>query len=653
MPAKAVIFQNFSGNWSTDTHLGIKYSAPYVQGFNVRDFPSQLTVGPTLAQTGDGEVVDLIQGFVGLPDGITVYGLGDRGYVYRYDSDWHAEGKISASGGGLDYRYDTDQIFLTGTKTVSAINNVTSLFGSPTLQPDLYGPSFSTYNNSTNAGFNVSAYQVGSSSTTLIPTAINESEDNRRAFQVDVDPLNKISGFVVSKGTGDWTLTLHDGLNHVLGQATIPNASLVNESWNDFYFTSSPNAQVRVSPYPNARTYHLHLTSTVADGTTSSSIKNTLSSCDLMIWADRMVYGAIHPITRFLQYELIGNGNYLSVWEPLSTVPTNAEWLRQGLVFPSNLTVTGLATQNEYVVVAATDSITDSSILFFWDGVTQTQDTQLFAYNYSVAIPEGAVYGLTTYQNVVYYFAGGAWWALPGASTTPIKLRTMPGFQNIPGGNGSFVPYQGGAVVNGIHHLAYNVVGDFKPGVYSWGAVDKNYPPAFGFELAPSRQNTNRTDEFSVTLGTITPLSAGTFVSWREDRGVLSTLYGVDVQSWPAPLSIYESLVIDNGYRAREKLALFMEASFYQMEEGDAIRLKYRLSPEDEWTYSEEYTLSNLWQGQDHYARLNIPSDARFYEAQVGVEMTTTTIIGRTSAQAPYVSLVSFIYDDLKSEVIQ
>lgn len=429
MAIKPWVQQRFYGGMATDPKIGIRESFAYSQSYDFRKNPSQMSILPGPAREDAAIVKDLILNEVMTGDG-AIYSFGDDGYFYKRTTTgvWSTEGKLSSGCAGIDYRKDTDAIYLTTDKTVSLYTPILGL-GSPTLLPDYYNSSFSTYNNSDNTGFNVSAYQTSSSQTTTVQVAttpLNETQGNVRYFQSDIEPLNKTSVFIPNKGTGDWTLTLHDGLNNVLATATVVNANLNNNTWNDFTFTAAPNSQVRIYVAPNARTYHFHLTSTVADGTVSSSINNDLGSCDLMIWADRLIQtnNGLHPIQRFLQYETIGNANYVSVWEPLSDPPTNAEWQRHALVFPREYEVCGLATQNEFLVIALEQTTTTSStpqqgLIAFWDGTSSK-------YNYYVYIPEGSPQAIHTYKNITYYYAGGAWWAITSVYTQPVKIRTMP-----------------------------------------------------------------------------------------------------------------------------------------------------------------------------------------------------------------------------------
>lgn len=655
MSAKATIFQRFDGGWSTDKKIGIKYSQAYTQGFDFRKSPSQMSVLPGPTREDASVCKDLILNEVMANNGV-IYGTGNLGNFYKRTTagSWSVEGTLDSGCAGIDYRKDFDSIYITSNKYVALYSPVTGT-GTPTLIPSKYGPSFSTYDNTANTGFNVNSHQIGSSLTTLIQVAtnpLNETAGNVRYFQSDIEPLNKQGVFVVAKGTGDWTLTLHDGLNNVLATTTITNASLNNNSINYFNFTNAPNGQVRIYVSPNARTYHFHLTSTVADGTVASSATNDLSTCDLEIWADRLVQtnNGLHPMGRFLQYEIIGNGNYLSAWEPLSPDPTNDEWLRHRLTFPEEYEVCGVAFTNEFTVIAAekntnlNTSLPQMGQLFFWDGIDPT-------YNYNVPIPEGSPQGLHTYQNIVYYYAGGDWYAISSPVTEPVKLRSMPGSDTeFSGASSPITVYPYAATVRrGIHLMAYPSVTtnpNINFGVYSWGAIDKNYPQSFGYSYLISTGSQNYTAQNNLQIGMVQSFGDLLHISWRDTT---SGGYGIDVitnASKPVPYAKWQSLVIDGGYVAKPKTGYYMEC-YYDIPSGSSIKLGYSINRGD-FTTSEVYTSTDLWQGQIGYARLGITSDdgGRFSEIQAQIEVTNDT----TVTTSPIIYMVSIIYDSNQEE---
>lgn len=651
MAVKAVVNQSFEGGWSIDKKVGIKNSQEYTQALDFRKSPSQMTVLPGLTREDNNVVIDLVQNEVMAQNGNT-YSIGSAGNFYKRSTAgvWSNEAKLGIGTFGLDYRQDTDSIYIPTNKHVSQYANVTT---APVMNISYYGPSYSTYNNSTQAGFNVNAFQQGSILTYAPPTSIIENNTNKRFFQSDIEPLNQISIYVVNKGTGDWTLTLHDGINNVLGTATITNANLINGQFNNFVFSSATNGQVRIYVAPSARTYHIHVTSTVTDGSLSCSKTNDLSTCDLEVWADRLIQprNGMHPVDRFLQYEIIGNSNYVSVWEPLSDPPTNDEWLRHKLVFPSQYEVCGLAHTNEYEVIAleqnttSTTSVPQEGLIAFWDGSSTT-------YNYYLTIPEGSPYGLHTYQNIVYYYAGGDWYALTSPTTLPVKIWHMPGSDTEFSSNTSpIIVYPNAATVRrGVQLMAYpcsSTNTGINFGVYSWGAVDKNFPQSFGYNYLISTGTQNYSVSNNLTIGMVKNFGDILHVSWRD---TLNGGYGVDVitnSSVPASTAIWQGLIFDNGYVGKRKEGLYVEC-YYSLPAGATIQLGYSIDRGAFVNDTNLYSSTNLWQGITGYARFSISPSTNgglFYECQPQIIIQTNSV-----TTPPVIYMTGLVFDDRAEE---
>lgn len=665
---RAVVRQNFSGGWSIGKKVGIKNSQAFTQSFDFRKNPSQMSVLPAPAREDNGIVKDLIQNEVMADDG-TIYAIGSLGSFYKRTvaGAWSKEADIGLGTYGLDYRKDTNSIYIPTAKSVSLYNNVSSSNGSAGMFMDFYGPSYSTSDNSATVGFNVSAYQAGSPNTTSIRSSLSENSTGLRYFQSDIEPLSKISVFVVgfSGGPTNLTLTLHDGLNNTLATAAIANGNIVADAWNDFVF-STP---VRIYVTPNARTYHYHIICSVDNGATiTSSATNDLSSCDQEVWADRLVQpnNGMHPMDRFLQYEIFGNGNYVSVWEPLTTgappsVDTsppasmgawNLEWKRHKLVFPMEYEVCGLAHTNEYEVIAleqtttSTTSTPQDGIIAFWDGAANT-------YNFYLTIPEGSPYGLHTYKNIVYYYAGGAWYSLTSPTTLPVKIWQMPGSDTeFSGSNTPVIVYPNAATVRrGIHLMAYpcqTVNTGIQFGVYSWGAVDKNFPESFGYNYVISTGSQNYSASNNLTIGMVKSFGDVLHISWRD---TLNGGYGIDVvnnSSPPAPTAIWQDLVFDNGYVGKPKTATYMDCYFY-LPSGASLQMAYAIDNTTPFVSDTNiYTSTNLWQGQANYARFQINDGnlGRFYEIQSQVTVTCDA----TVTTPPIIRMVSLVFDDNSDE---
>lgn len=658
MAKKALIQQDFEGGWSTDKKSGIKNSFAFSQGFDFRKSPSQMTVLPGPAREDANVVQDLILNEVMTADG-TTYSFGNVGYFYKRTTGgtWSVIGKAATGNAGIDYRQDADAIYLATDRTVGYFGPVS---GTGIFDPTRYNISQSTYNNTAVVGFNVNTNQSGSTNFTNLTTSFTEATMSRRFFQSDIEPLNKVSVFVTNKGTGDFTLTLHDGLNNVLATSTVTNANLVNNHFNDFVFSSAPNSQVRIYIAPNARTYHFHLTSTVADGIVASTAFNDLSTCDLQVWADRMVVtkNGLHPIQRFMQFECIGNGNYLSVWEPLTEPPTNSEWLRHKLVFPREYEVCGLALINEFIVIAAekntssSTSIPQEGQLFFWDGTSAT-------YNYNVAIPEGSPHRLRAYKNVAYYYAGGAEWAITSPTTQPVKIRTMPGSDTTYSGAAAPITiYPYAATVKGSTHLiAYpstTTNTGITYGVYSWGAVDKNYPDSFGYYYPISTGSQNYSASNNLSIGMLKAFGDTLHISWRDD---LNGGYGIDVvnnASLPVATATWQSMIFDGGYAGKRKGGNYIEA-YYSLPAGATIQMSYNIDRSGWITDPNLYSTTNLWLGHQNRARFSVTqnatsgaNDGRFSEIQLQVVVNTGTAVTPAT-----VYMVALVYDDNVDEALK
>jgi len=270
---KIISNQNFYGGIAVDDKVGIENSHAYSRSADFRKKPGQLSPLAQARRIGSNNVVDLMQQIVQVDDG-TRYGLGDQGYFYAIenDNDVVVKGKLDDGAAGMLYRRDLQEMYMSSSTTVSYYGK----FPTPTLQVNKYAESAST---------DTAAVSSGGTESYTLPTAIVESEDNYQSFESDIEPLSKIRVQVNAKGTGNWTLTLHDDANNTLATSTVTTGNITSSTFLDFEFSS----QIRLYVKPSARTYHFHLTSTVADGTVFCSTASDLNTCDFSIYADRLI----------------------------------------------------------------------------------------------------------------------------------------------------------------------------------------------------------------------------------------------------------------------------------------------------------------------------------------------------------------------------
>lgn len=625
MAKNALVIKRFDGGMAPDVQLGQPNSFAYSRHLDFRKNPSQLTVLPKTARVGESVIVDLIQNTVMDLSG-KIYALGADGFFYRRTTAgvWSVAGKLDDGAYGLSYRSDVDKIFITSSTTISEFSPVS---GSGSININKYGESASTLAGGT---------LTGGTETYTLPTSITESSTHKQEFTSDIEPLSKIRVQVGDNGTGDWTLTLHDALHNTLATSTVVNASVSDGTYLDFEFSS----QIRVYVKPNARTYHFHLTSTVADGTVKCATAGDLNTCDFTIYADRLLdtKNGMHPMLTFLQYELIGNGNYLAVWEPLSDEPGNTEFLRHKLTFPAGLEVCGIQKYQEYAAIAC-EKRTDAGnaqegIIFFWDGLSST-------YNFFLPVPEGAPYDLHTDKDILFYKAGGSEYAYTGGS--PYKVRTLPGTDSeyTDTTDTTIVyPYMStsrrGVRLSGFPSQTTNTT--LEHAIYSYGANNKDFQDAFGLNHTIStgtRYNTGG----SLKLGHVKNYGDSLLISWQDN----SNGYGLDEinnSSDPYTTAVWESLYFDNNMPFKSKTGNYLIATFDTLPSGAELTLKYRTARGGAWTESDGFTSTNT---PENTAKLSI-GGTRFYEMQFGFDLAVS---GTTT---PTITSISLIFDDNSEE---
>lgn len=615
--------QSFPGGWSTDLKLGPKNSFAYSRQMDFRKNPSQMTTLPAPALTSAGVVNDLVQDMVQVADG-TRYALGSNGEFYKITTSgvWSSVGTVANGAYGLVYRSDLDAIYIASTSYASLYSPIS---GTPTLNVAQYAATKSTATSSVLAKQGTSS---GGAFTYSLLAAISEGAGDLRSFTSDIEPLYSIKVNVAAVGTGDWTITLHDGLNNVLGTSTVVNAS-VALGLQEFAFSTPIRLLVDPTGNGNGRAYHFHVTSTVADGKIACATTNDCSTADFEIWANRFVNpnNGMHVGTPFLNFVCFTNERYLSVWEPLSDTPGNAEWQRHKLIFPAGYEGCGLAATNEYLVIATerrstsgTKSFQDGKI-FFWDGINS-------GYNFFIDCPEGAPYGIQTMGNTVYYISGGSLYQWAGAQ--PVKLQSMPNtdseYSNTV--DQTFVYPHATTVRRGVLMLGYpsqTTNTSVEHGVYSWGQVDKDWPMAFGYSYTTSNMaggvRTNNGVN-NLRIGMVKSFVDQMYISWRDDS-VGAPSYGVDLldnSSTASTSASWESVIFDGGAVYKQKNALRFRVSFLSLPAGALVTPKYKVE-RGSWVYG---TAVNTTGATSAY--IYFPTKV-YKEIQVGFDITGTATL--------------------------
>lgn len=563
-PIDEVAVTQFYGGQASDEAIGIPSSFSYSQALEHRRNPSQLTVLPGLRKISASVVTDLILNMVQVQNGDR-YAFGDTGKVYKISTANVVTniGTLPTGTDGMSYRADTDAIYL-ATKT--DVRRYAPLSGTPTFD-QIYGASKS---------IDTKASKTGGASTYTLTSAITETAVNQLFFLPDIEPFYSFKVKIIDKGTGNWTLTLHDGLNTLLGSVTTLNANLVNGVLNEFIFSAPVRALVK----PNARTYHVHLTSSNATGTAQVTTAGNLGTADYELWANRLVstVNGFHPMAQFQQFTCIGNGRYLAVWEPLTDAdPPNNEFQRHRLTFPPGYEVCGLAVTDEFLVIACGKYSTDGSKdyqegkLFTWDGTATT-------YNQIIDVSGGTPESIQSHENYPYFFVNGVLCAWPGGKNV-VKVRTIANtnttYKNFVDNTSSYPNMM--CVRESLLHASYPSTTNnaaIEQGTYVWGTLEKNFPSTFNYGYLPSH-GLNLNTSGTLKLGCTRSFGDEMYLSWKN-----GSTYGLDILDnycTPAPVFKFRARRFDAGKGYNDKQAIMQSLTTAALPTGVTLSNTYKI----------------------------------------------------------------------------
>lgn len=602
---------NFFGGSSVDPKLGTQAQFSNEDHTDFRSNPSNLTVLPGMREITNGVADDLVLAIDQVTSGIK-YAAGDGGSIYEVSTAevWSQLGKLGEQGGaGLVYRADLDNVYISGQTKLARIKQIST---NPQLDTNFFTQGVSTC---------TTCSKSGGSNSYAVPTTLNETQ--RRSFTSDIEPLSQIGLKVLAKGSGNWTLTLHDDANNVLGTVTVTNANLTSNKINYFVFATPVRIQRGDLGAGSALTYHFHVTSTVADGTLATTTVNSLSDCDMELWASALVptQNKLHPMSNFLDFTLIGNGRYLATYEPLQDSPTTADYNRHALTFPPGFEVCGIAQRNLMSVIGCEKRSASGEFqegaLFFWDGVAD-------GYNDWWPVPEGSPETLFSSQNTAYYIANGVLTEVQ-STDQPIKIRTLPNTNSTYSGTSDITHVYPNMMTihRGIMLMGYPSVTSnqsLEHGIYSYGVISREYPLSFGYGYTASPGNILNNGSNNLRLGMIKSYGDKLYLSWRDDS-FSPHHYGVDIvdnTSSPAAAFSLTALVFDDGRPYAYKNAGYMIATFDPWPAGATLTLAYKLDNDSDFTYSDQTPAVG-----DQY--IIMPVDRRFLVATYKLSGTCTT----------------------------
>lgn len=675
---------SFEGGESIDFKNGVANSFYKSEALDFRSKASQMSVLPgATALASSSFLTDLPVEMVQDPNGVR-WVLGDTGKLYKLDTSNVLTVVATLTDGcgyGMVYNQLSDYLYITGKQTVSLYGPLTTSGVSPALKDQQFGKSASSANGvvnlyqtsstnydglarnnllslSTTQGV-TSTSQVTSNAITNTyapPTTISEAATDLCPFAPDLEPFYSIAIYVNTIGTGNATLTLHNGFNQALAAITIPHASLV-VGYNEFVFPS-PGIRSFTGAIQSglSAAYHWHVTSSVTTDTMRIGVltASNLATADMILFNYRMVKtnNGFHPAMIFTGNSfqlLIGNGQYLSAYNFSNDAnPSNYVWQRQKFPLDAGYEVTSLSQNNQYAVIAAEKRSTNTSrnyqegALYFWDGQNPT-------YNFKIQIPMGAPYSVYTFNNITYFTCAGALYAWGGGQQI-IKIRPIA-YQNtdyLGAVDSTYVNPNMMAPRNNLLLIGYPSVTtnvNLKYGIYSWGSVELVYPNSFGYSYRLSHGTYNWSASNNLQIGMIKNFVDTLYVASRKTVSGTTTYYldVVNNNSTPAPVSSFDSLIWDGGVRYKQKKLNRIKVSFLPWPANATLTVYYAL--ERGTLVTTDIGTGASYSPATGDTSIIIDINKRFYEGQWGFTNTNSS-----PATTPTVTGLVAEIDPLQSE---
>jgi hypothetical protein len=604
MAKKAITLQLFEGGLTPQEKRGIAGSARFIKNLNPHEDDSYLIPSVKAAKVSGSTVTGLVKWAVdGSPWNDNRYFYDSDGNIYKETSEgvWSVQRSgatigDSAAGQGLTV-FDNALFYATSTK-IGRLNFRSNAHADSFLYTD-YDQSDGT----------------GTSDTYTVQTTISEAATHKRAFTPEVDPVAAIEVFIETKGTGDWTLTVHDSLNNVMVEKTLANGSIFGNEWETFRFDTPMRITI------NDPEYHFHLTSTVADGTVIVATSSDFSTANYATKYNALIDTEYHPMTEFLNFMVIGNERYLAYWDVISYNPNQ-------LTFGPQYKVRSLTKIDEYLVIGCWrgSDIDDEDLgrLYFWDGISPT-------FNFFKDVPMGVVNALTSSKNRLLGVYGSSGKIYLGIEEF-MQIGKVPKL-----GRGKKIEVLPGAITNwqGLTAIGMGANTDdatgVEQGVYLFGSQDNSHPEVITLAHTISTGTTQGT---SLEIGCVEAFGADMYIGWKDD-----TTYGVDKVSKtgdPSTSGVWESLIFDKGNPKKEGLAEKVIVTFEPLKDGESITPKYKIDRAASFTDGTEIDTVGETSAE-------ILLDARFKEFEWGFEVATGTTF-------PKITSTTLLWDDLAEE---
>jgi hypothetical protein len=457
--------------------------------------------------------------------------------------------------------------------------------------------------------------------TYTLPATIIEDADDMLSLAPVNDPQASIGFYVSTKGTGAWTVTIHDQQNNVIDTQTIAAANIPTAGEVEFIFTTPWRVL-------QGKQYHAHLTDPTNSGIIVTGTASNFSTAEYTSYYGFLVTDTeFHPIIQF-QYqplggvitgaEIIGNERYLAVWDGANYIPNFIE-------FTPGWHVRCFAFWREFLAIGMWRGGNiydfDAGRIYFWNGSDPTFD-------FFIDVPEGSINAMVGIDVNLFFFAGyrgylmnyqGSYFFDVGNANSN-KLKRMPMVEE-----GAYTEIYPGAMTTWrslIHFglFANSNSANQQRGTYSYGTYNANYPASLSFDYIISTGNKGNT----VSIGCTFPVGESLLVAWQDGAA-----YGVDNVNFsnpPASIGEIQTLIQDDGDASHQKLNFNLRADYLSLPANAGIQSEIAIN---RGTFTKLLTSTNT--GQLYHK--SAFSGGRGREYQIGAILTQTGGVSPTLLQ--------------------
>ena len=533
----------FSGGISAGSRSGYKGAYQDGIGVDIRTDPDSVQSLRKLVKESGTTVTGLVKWMVEYGSDKWMYD--DSGKIYKRTSAaayTNPKSVSSSTGQGIGF-FKTLNVDYGWYASSLTIGRIDTLSGTPGFT-DAY---FETNNLDVDQ-----SQDLGIANTYTVPTSITESATTQRNFTPTKTSINSLSVWVVAKGTGNLTLTIHDSNNAVIATQTIANASLTNGAYNKFTLST-------VARVINAE-YHFHLT--VNTGTTTVG---TSTSADLSTVRYREAFAVLfadadyHPMKEFVNYNCIGNGEFLATIDDLE------QYDPERLQFGSGERVRALEVigGSLFIGVWKGTAIGDyeTSKIYTWDGISASWN--------DVIEVSGQINALKNAGNNMLYVLHGTQGELSLYTGGITPLRPL---KYLGKGKGAEI-YPGAVTVHNkifYYGISAGTSTTVDRVVYGFGTKNKDYPVAWTKDFIISTGKKASTVQIGCLLGT----NESTFlVAWKDGSS-----YGVDNISSTADTqdSYIKGLIFDRPEIHQQKQSTSVSIRYDPLGPDQSIEVWYK-----------------------------------------------------------------------------